>query len=115
MKAYTEQILAEQEAKGTCAEGAKFYKPMAIGLIVLQLSSGSAFYLDRQKSATEGVRTVAGHEQDTQQLIELSFSLNVIDIFTELNRVYDSLLKQSKELDDDSHKILYSNLWRLYA
>jgi hypothetical protein len=114
MKVCTEQMLAEQEAKGTCAEGAKFYKPMAIGLILLQLSGGPSFYLDRQKVAANVVRTSSRHTDSTQHSTEFSVGLSVIDIFAELNRVYDLLVKQSKDLDEDSHKILYSNLWHLY-
>ena len=114
MKAYTEQILAEQEAKGTCAEGAKSYKPMAIGLILLQLSDGPPFYLDQQKIAADALRTSSRHADSTQHLTEFSVGLSVVDIFAELNRVYDFFLKQSKDLDQDSHKILYSNLWNLY-
>jgi hypothetical protein len=80
MKTFTEQILAEQEAKGTSATGAKFYTPLAIGVILLQFSSGSAFSLDRQKMAAEGVHNLVRHEEDTQQSTEISVALYIYSL-----------------------------------
>jgi hypothetical protein len=36
------------------------------------------------------------------------------ELFTQINRVYDYLLAERVELDDEAHKVLYSNLWELY-
>jgi hypothetical protein len=47
--------------------------------------------------------------QDTQ-FVQVPF----IDLTDELSRVLGHLLKNRTELDDDSHRVLYANLWEMY-
>ena len=45
----------------------------------------------------------------------LSQGINSIDVFREINRIYDELLHNQVALDPDSHRALYANLWDLYS
>lgn len=45
----------------------------------------------------------------------LSTNISYIDVFKQINRVYDDLLVNQVELDLDSKRVLYSNLWDLYT
>ena len=44
-----------------------------------------------------------------------SLEINELDVFKQIDRIYDSLLKNQVELDNDSKRALYSNLWNLYS
>ncbi len=45
------------------------------------------------------------------------FSLQITerDVFTQLNRVYEDLLRNQMELDPEAKRVLYANLWDLYT
>ena len=45
----------------------------------------------------------------------LSLDLSEIDLFYQMNQVYDDLLRNQIELDTDSKRALYGNLWNLYT
>lgn len=45
----------------------------------------------------------------------LSFQLDELDLFNQINRVYDDLLRNQIDLDSDSKRALYVNLWDLYT
>lgn len=47
--------------------------------------------------------------QDTQFVM-----LPFVDLTDELSRVFGHLLQNRTELDDDSHRVLYANLWEMY-
>lgn len=41
--------------------------------------------------------------------------IDSMDLFRQINRVYDDLQKNLVELDADSKRALYENLWNLYT
>ncbi len=45
----------------------------------------------------------------------LSLEITDIDVFNQVNRVYDELLKNQVDLDTESKRALYQNLWNLYT
>lgn len=45
----------------------------------------------------------------------LSTEISYVDVFKQINRVYDDLLVNQVELDLDSKRVLYANLWDLYT
>jgi len=45
----------------------------------------------------------------------ISLQISELDIFNEINRLYDDLLRNQIELDPDSKHALYANLWDLYT
>lgn len=45
----------------------------------------------------------------------LSSDISYMDVFKQINRVYDDLLLNQVELDHDSKHLLYANLWDLYT
>lgn len=47
--------------------------------------------------------------------LPLSRSIESIDVFNEISRIYDDLLHNQVDLDPDSHRALYANLWDLYS
>lgn len=114
MKVYTEQALAEQEAVGTYPQGAFFYTAAALGLLLLQLSNAPIGYLNRRNSDSEAIQPSLRYVDNTQESTVVSIGVGAIEIFTQLNRVYDLLVRNSRDLDEESRKILYSNLWKLY-
>jgi hypothetical protein len=46
---------------------------------------------------------------------DLSSEITSIDLFRQINRVYDDLLRNQVELDADSRRVLYEHLWDLYT
>lgn len=113
MKTYTEeeQALAKQEAKSTYAQGG-FVRSAALSLLLLQLSS--AYFNLARPSDSDALQPSLRHVDSTRESTQVSIRIGAAEIFSELNRVYDSLMRHSKDLDEDSHKLLYSNLWKLY-
>ena len=45
----------------------------------------------------------------------VSLEVRDIDLFRQINRIYDDLLKNQQDLDPDSKRALYANLWDLYT
>lgn len=45
----------------------------------------------------------------------LSLVITETDLFTQIDRVYDDLLKGQVDLDFDAKQILYGRLWDLYS
>jgi hypothetical protein len=45
----------------------------------------------------------------------ISLEIRDIDLFRQINRIYDDLLKNQQDLDRDSKRALYANLWDLYT
>lgn len=43
------------------------------------------------------------------------FQATEMDLLLEMNRIYEDLFRNQVELDADSKRALYSNLWDLYA
>lgn len=45
----------------------------------------------------------------------ISLEVRDVDLFQQINRIYDYLLKNQQDLDPDSKRALYTNLWDLYT
>lgn len=45
----------------------------------------------------------------------LSFRVSDLDLFSQINKVYDDLLASQVDLDASSKRALYENLWDLYT
>jgi hypothetical protein len=102
-----EQKTRELEAQGTV--GYLIVTTTALGLAVaLAQHSYSPAVLSEQQNITliaaEGTRSEA-----------LASEINELDLFQQINRVYDDLLKNQVELDADSKRALYTQLWDLYT
>ena len=112
MTTYTDQLLANQEAEGTSPQGATFYKAAALG-IMLSCAVWQQVYSLRPDLVMLGA-SQRDYVDSSQQLSDFKAEVGPLEIFAQLNQVYDLLLRHSKDLDDETHKILYSNLWKLY-
>jgi hypothetical protein len=45
----------------------------------------------------------------------ISLEVRDIDLFRQINRIYDDLVRNQQDLDPDSKRALYANLWDLYT
>ena len=45
----------------------------------------------------------------------ISLEVRDIDLFRQINRIYDDLLRNQQDLDPVSKRALYANLWDLYT
>src|SRR4030095_15109550 len=56
-------------------------------------------------------------DHGTSGTISEAISLEVrdIDLFRQINRIYDDLLRNQQDLDPVSKRALYANLWDLYT
>jgi hypothetical protein len=56
-------------------------------------------------------------QRGTSGTISRAISLEIrdIDLFRQINRIYDDLLNNQHDLDLDSKRALYTNLWDLYT
>jgi hypothetical protein len=50
----------------------------------------------------------------TVHTVEVTVASASEDLMTEIDRIYDYLRERRVDLDDDSYRLLYSNLWDLY-
>jgi hypothetical protein len=110
MKTYSDdEILSKQDAAGTFWPNAAAVFA-TIGLLLLP-----AYHRTRSVIRAEPPQAVAYNEVDeTHQTAEVSLGVGYFEIFEQLNRIYDYLLAEPADLDDDARHILYSNLWSLY-
>jgi hypothetical protein len=94
------------EARGTA--GSTIVKSAVLSLALVL----SQYPLPRLDSGENGVR-LAG----TEETCGVSFLLQAseMELLFEMNRIYDDLLKNQVELDVDSKRTLYSNLWDFYT
>jgi len=61
----------------------------------------------------DSYRLVHGTEGTLARAISLE--INEIDLFKQINRIHDELLRNQRDLDVDSRRALYQNLWELYT
>jgi hypothetical protein len=102
----TEDKIEELDAHGTA--GVTAVTITALGLILL-FAQYSVVPIDLQDKRI--------YLPGTQGTISrpLSLEISEIDLFNQVNRIYDELLKNQIELDTDSKRALYGNLWNLYT
>ena len=96
----------ELEARGT--GGSKFITATALS-VALFLAQYSASLIDIAQCDFRSVGTAGTESQP------LSLQFTEIDVFRQINRVYDDLLQDQVELDAESKRAIYGNLWDLYA
>lgn len=105
---FTEQLLAEHDAKNTGWFGA--VKAGALGSFLL-FASPLSLPLERPFSSQDvEYRQV----DDTQRATVVGTDEDELALLTQLNRVYDYLANSTVNLDEEAHKLLYSNLWNMY-
>jgi|GEM_PF-3720766 len=94
------------EARGTT--GSAFVKTAALSLALI-LSQQSVPHREDDSAV---VRQTLTHGTLSHPL---SLQITELDVFAQMNRVYDDLLRNQVELDSESQRALYSNLWDLYT
>lgn len=57
---------------------------------------------------------LVGHTLGTSAEIS-ALSITEADLFAEINRIYDDLLKAQVDLDLEAKRMLYGSLWDLYS
>jgi hypothetical protein len=104
---HIESILAEQESRNTFAA----FTILALGLMIVPPPhTQTNIVLAKEAARPTFCREVQGTVQVSEPELEIDYS----GFFDQLNRIYDYLLQGRTVLDDESHRILYSNLWNLY-
>ena len=106
MSDYTESILAQHESLNTFASATIF----ALGLMMAPPHHQASIVLAKQANPPAFCREV----QSTLQITEPAAEIDYSGFFHQLNGIYDYLRQGGMALDDESHRILYSNLWKLY-
>lgn len=96
----------ELEARGTA--GSTLAKTALLSL-VLVLAQYAAPLRELDLSRVQLIRTAGTVSEPS------SLQINEMDIFEQINRVYDDLLVNQVELDAESKRVLYANLWDLYT
>lgn len=96
----------ELETNATAAASNLVATTLTVALLIAQYS--------HLPILIEDSRTVL---RGTSGTISQAISLEIrdIDLFQQINRIYDDLLKNQKDLDAESKYALYSNLWDLYS
>ena len=102
----TEDKIRELDARGTA--GMLAVTTTALGLALL-FAQYSVVPIDLQDKRI--------YLPGTQGTISRSLSLEIseMDLFNQVNKIYDELLKNQIDLDTDSKRALYGNLWNLYT
>jgi len=104
---HIESILAQQESRNTFAAATI----LALGLMIVPPPhSQTSIALAKEATRPAFCREVQGTAQVSEPALEIDYG----GFFDQLNRIYDYLLQGRTALDDESHRILYSNLWKLY-
>ena len=95
------------EARGTA--GSTIVKSAMILSLALVLAQYPVSRFDSEESSVR----LAG----TDETLANPFTLQAteMELLLEMNRIYDNLLSNQVDLDIDSKRALYSNLWDLYA
>jgi hypothetical protein len=105
---YTEQLLAERDAKDTgWVDVVKAGAPGSFLILAPQIPVDLEKHLISQPVEYRQV-------DDTQRTTAVSTEANELALFTQLSRVYNYLSTGQIELDSEARKILYSNLWSMY-
>ena len=102
----TEDKIRELDSNGTAGVTAVTITALGIALLSAQYSVMPIDLRDKHI-----------YLPGTQGTISRTLSLEIseIDLFHQVNRIYDELLKNQIELDTDSKRALYGNLWNLYT
>ncbi len=103
---YTESILAQQESRNTFAAATI----LALGLMIVSPHTQTSIFLAKEATRPAFCREI----QSTVQVSEPAMEIDYGGFVDQLNRIYDYLLQGRTALDDESHRILYTNLWKLY-
>ncbi|MGH7933699.1 MAG: hypothetical protein ACREQN_11120 [Candidatus Binataceae bacterium] len=104
-----DQMFAKQEATGT-------FWPNAANLVAaIRFLPLPAYYPTTSILTKRPLESVeCGYADSTCQATAISTGVDYVGIFQQIDRIYDYLLSDPAELDEDAHKILYSKLWDLY-
>jgi hypothetical protein len=94
------------EARGTT--GSTIMKSAALTLAIVL----AQYPISRLDSGESSIR-LAGTEETLAR--PLMLQTTEMDLLLEMNRVYNDLLGNQVDLDIDSKRVLYSNLWDLYT
>ena len=105
-QAIAEKKAQELEAYGTSGSIRVATTALSLVLLLAQYSFSPVSVDDNKirSAGTEGTGTRA-----------LSLEITIMDLFGQMNRIYDDLLKNQTELDNESKSALYANLWDLYT
>src|SRR5262245_11511273 len=97
----THQRQAELEAVGT--SGSALAKTTALALVLSLLGqTGSGLAASRVRRFVESETLGTSAEPWSLKITEA-------DLFSQINRIYDRLLKEQQDLDIDTRRILYGN------
>ena len=96
----------ELEARGTAGSTLVRTAALSLALLIAQHS------LPQRDVDSSGIR-LTGTEGTVLQ--PMALQINELDVFSQVNRVYDDLLRNQVELDAESKHALYANLWDLYT
>lgn len=96
----------EFAARGTGGSTLFAATALSAALIILQ-HSAAPIDPDRRSIRRWGTEGTASEP--------LSLRISEMEIFKQINRVYDDLLRSQMELDAESKRAVYSNLWDLYV
>jgi hypothetical protein len=96
---------AELEARGTSGSS---LRATALGLLLAFSQPTMPLILIPQR------RVVLGQTPGTAAEV-MSLRITEADLFFQINRVYDDLLKLQEDLDRDAKQVLYGRLWDLYS
>jgi hypothetical protein len=105
---YTEQLLAQNDAKDT--NWANAIKAGVLGLLISGLQFTGPI---EQELTTEFI--TPSHIQDTHRTAEVGTNRGYFDLLGQFARVYEYLSTETVKLDDEAKRLLYSNLWSMYA
>jgi hypothetical protein len=104
---YTERLLAENFARET--NWADTFRAGALGLMLCAPQMTGVF---AQSATLQPI--IRSHVQDTQRTSDFGTNREYLDILGQFARVYEYLFTENVDLDEEAHRLLYSNLWKLY-
>lgn len=105
----SEQKRRELEGRGTAGSSLVTVTALSLALTLGQYSVQAVPIVEPE----DGHVRLAGTGGTASQPLSLEFT--ELDVFKQINRVYDDLLRSQVELDADARSALYANLWDLYA
>jgi hypothetical protein len=111
---YAVQTIAAQEANSTARFLTHSLTIATAFTLALATSSLSANpLLVKNHHLTPSNLVEASKIQGTFQNAHLVQSTE-LELFNQLSNIFDNLIGGSTELDEQTHRALYSNLWKLY-
>ena len=94
----------------TGTPGSTLVKKTALAMLLLGLSQINAPAL-----AALPERRYLGAQTLSTAMDVMCLKVTEADLFSQLNRVYESLLKEQIDLDIDVRRIVYGSMWDLYS